>query len=78
MRRIYGMKVMHITTSEQRKKPASGHNKDKSDTVGGAELLQLRSGGESLYGTGWLASAETALYSMAAVEANLRPSKEPD
>lgn len=43
-----------------------------------AELLPLCSGGKSLQGTGRLASAETALHSVAAVEAFLHTSKEPD
>src|SRR6266568_2306727 len=57
---------------------APDHSRGESETAGMAELLPLRSGRKPLQGTGWLASAETAEHSMAAVEAIIYPSKEPD
>jgi hypothetical protein len=64
--------------SGKRQKHAPDHNRGESETAGVAEPLPLRSGGKFLPGTGPLASAKTALHSVAAVETSPHQSKEPD
>ena len=62
----------------KRQKPAPDHNRRESEAAGVVELLPLRSGGKPLQGAGRLASAETALHSVAAVETSPHPSQKPD
>ena len=64
----HGARVEHI----------QNHKRDEPETTGMGELLPPCGRGKSLQGTGRLAAAETALHTVAAVEASLHPSKEPD
>ena len=54
------------------------HRRNDSEAEGMGKLLPVRGGKRHLRGTGRMAEAETASYSLAAVEAPLYPSKEPD
>ena len=56
----------------------SHHQRDNPEIAGLDELLSILGSKRHLRGTGWMAAAETAAHTVAAVEAPLYASKEPD